>query len=686
MTKRVVRSHVSVLVALGSLCGLVAIAPPAAAIAQDTEALAVARRLPVGRDAVDVAVNSRLGRVYVLNQETYDTPGTLSVFDASTNSLVATPTVGYLPQSVVVNSRTNRIYVAGYDEAFLGIVSVLDGASNQTVRTVRLPGHAFASDVVVDETTDHVYALAVDFWECFPPEEAEDYEEEIKKKGAKPVKCDGYVISVIDGATGELQKDAVIQLPGNNVSKIALNPATQRLYVLNSFSEDITVVELKNGKGKIIDPSVSVAYGPTTESGRQPSALAVDLLTNMIYTVNRLNATIVAIDGNTHSLSATLDRGGGTGTAIAVNPVLRRAYVADYQSLVVIDLDTNRLVGWGPSEESFAVAVDGQTSRVYSPFKAEISCYYFGCSYTLGVFIPVNYLPRVPGPSPASERVAINPDTDRMYIVNPNSSDVSVLDTRTGATLGRVPVGYGPWEAAINRRTNRIYVTNRTDATVTVIDGHTNTVVAVVPVGQDRTQWILPFGVTVNPETNFVYTANKAEDSVSVIDGATNAHIGTVPVGDDPWDVVYDSSTNRLYVPNRLSNDVSVIDASTHQVVTTVALPSGSSPTVADVSTAGGEVLVAGTALAVIDVRSNTVTGALRLAGVATDIAVDDASETTYIGLGSRGVAVVGTVDHKLIAQVELHGARGVAVDPHTGTTWVVGGGGNWQVSSFTAF
>lgn len=688
MKKRSIPGRLSVLLVLGALCGLVAISPPAGAQGEEPEALAVARRLPVGRDAIDVVVNSRLGRVYVLNQETYDSPGTLSIFDTATNSLVATPTVGYLPISVAVNPRTNRIYVAGHDETFLGIVTVLDGVSNQTVKTVRLPGHAFASDLAVDETTGDIYVLAVDFWECFPPEEAKEYEEDIKqkKKGAKPPKCDGYVISVIDGTTGELQKDAVVQLPGNGVSKLALNATTRRLYVLNSFSEDLTVVELKNGKGKIVDPSVSVAYGPTTESGRQPSALAVDPITNRIYIGNRLNGTVVVIDGTTNSLVSTIDHGGATSTDIAVNPALRRAYATDYNSLVVIDLDTNELVGWGPSNEAVAVTADLHTGRVYSPFKTDQSCEYFGCRYTLGVFVPVNYL-HFPGVSPGAERVTINPHTDRMYIVNSNTSDVTVLDTRTGAIMARIPVGYGPREAAINRITNRIYVTMREDAAVMVIDGNTNTVVGSVPVGHDRTQWIIPFGVTVNPQTNLVYTANKGEDSVSIINGETLAHIGTVAVGDEPSDVVYDSVTNRLYVPNRLSNDVSVIDAESHEVVMTVPLPPDSSPTVTDVSAASGEVLIAGKALYVIDVRSNTVTGAVPFGGTATDIVVDDATNTAYVGLGSAGVAVVDTINDKLVAHVELLGAaRGVTVDPDTGTTWVVGGGGNWDVSSFTAF
>ena len=55
---------------------------------------------------------------------------------------------------------------------------------------------------------------------------------------------------------------------------------------------------------------------------------------------------------------------------------------------------------------------------------------------------------------------------------------------------------------AVNPNTNRIYVANYGSNNVSVIDGASNTVVATVAVGSD------PDGVAVNPNTNRIYVAN----------------------------------------------------------------------------------------------------------------------------------------------------------------------------------
>ena len=78
---------------------------------------------------------------------------------------------------------------------------------------------------------------------------------------------------------------------------------------------------------------------------------------------------------------------------------------------------------------------------------------------------------------------------------------------------------------AVNPNTNRIYVTNDSSDNVSVIDGASNTVVATVAVGS------YPHGVAVNPNTNRIYVANSVSNNVSVIDGATNTVVATVPVG-----------------------------------------------------------------------------------------------------------------------------------------------------------
>ena len=67
---------------------------------------------------------------------------------------------------------------------------------------------------------------------------------------------------------------------------------------------------------------------------------------------------------------------------------------------------------------------------------------------------------------------------------------------------------------SVNPTTNRIYVTNNGSGNVSVIDGANNTVVATVTAG------VGPGGIGVNPTANRAYAANNGSNTVSVIQDA----------------------------------------------------------------------------------------------------------------------------------------------------------------------
>jgi len=55
--------------------------------------------------------------------------------------------------------------------------------------------------------------------------------------------------------------------------------------------------------------------------------------------------------------------------------------------------------------------------------------------------------------------VAVNPVTNKIYVTNCNSDDVTVIDGATNDTT-TVPAGNGPNAVAVNPVTNKIYVAN----------------------------------------------------------------------------------------------------------------------------------------------------------------------------------------------------------------------------------
>ena len=97
------------------------------------------------------------------------------------------------------------------------------------------------------------------------------------------------------------------------------------------------------------------------------------------------------------------------------------------------------------------------------------------------------------------------------------------------AVVATVSVGDSPRGVAVNSTTNRIYVANWGSNNVSVVNGAANAVLGTpIPVGS------APEGVAANETTNRIYMANWGSNSVTVIDGATGATLDTIGVGGHP--------------------------------------------------------------------------------------------------------------------------------------------------------
>jgi CSLREA domain-containing protein len=205
---------------------------------------------------------------------------------------------------------------------------------------------------------------------------------------------------------------------------------------------------------------------------------------------------------------------------------------------------------------AYGVGVNPVTNRIYvsNTWTANVSVI-DGATNSVVATVGVGREPRGAG---------VNPNTNRVYVANSQSWSVSVVDGSTDSVIATVGAGGSPSGVGVNPNTNRIYVANFASHNVSVIDGATNTIIATVAAGS------YPYGVGVNPTTNRIYVSNMWSANVSVIDGATNSVVATVPVGSEPRDVGVNPNTNRIYVANYGSSNVSVIDGVTQAVVDSV--------------------------------------------------------------------------------------------------------------------
>jgi len=310
----------------------------------------------------------------------------------------------------------------------------------------------------------------------------------------------------------------------------------------------------------------------TVNVGRYPHGVAVNEETNRAYVANFNEHSISVIDGITNEIMDTI-KVGKRPRDVAVNGQTNRLYVANilahdvsaiglelYRArftLSVIDGHTNAVlshvdVGMNP----WVVEMNERTNRIYvANYDSYNVSVIDGESNEVIATIGMGLF-RTPG------GIAVNEETNRVYITDTfhlgpldlGAGRLLVVDGDTHEVLSTLQVGR-KGHVAVNEQTNRVYVTSRHSGTLTVIDGHTNEVIAILDVGPD------PYGLAVNEEANRIYVANHGGRSVSVIDGRSNEVLYTIDVGDSPVFVAVNQATGRVYVTNSGDDTVSVLDS-----------------------------------------------------------------------------------------------------------------------------
>jgi YVTN family beta-propeller protein len=308
---------------------------------------------------------------------------------------------------------------------------------------------------------------------------------------------------------------------------VAVNPATNKVYIGNQGSSDVTVItEATNATG-------SISVGPVSHE------IAVNPVTNRIYEIDD-SANVTVIDGATNTASL-IALPGADPNGIAVNPATDMVYVTQHVSsvnsnfVVVINGATNGIVatlnpGNGPVQGG--LGIDPITNRFYVANYVDGTVAVFdGATNALIATVPV-------GNSP--EGLTVNPETNKIYVVNYDSDFMTIIDGGTNTTTN-VVVGPAYVTAVADPITDKVYITDET-GDLTVIDGPTAT---PTPVG-------IPFGaaVAVDISTDKIYVAEGNANQVGVLDGETGALIANVAAGNEPISIAADPVTHTAYAAN----------------------------------------------------------------------------------------------------------------------------------------
>lgn len=234
---------------------------------------------------------------------------------------------------------------------------------------------------------------------------------------------------------------------------IAVTPDRKRVFVGHSFSRSAAGPPLV-----VIDTQIDELIEKTMPIGQQTTGLAISPDGLTLYAANVGSDDIAVVDTTTNQVITTIPTDHPYEIALSPEGLLGYATNAFAQTVTRIDTLTNTVVGdpipVGGQPLGITISHNGQYAFVVNYCGTAPRCGGSGTALPDGTVTVIDtntYLstgdPIAVGKGPIA--AAINRDDTRLYVVNEQSHDVSVVDVGARATVMTIPVGSFPAGIAI---------------------------------------------------------------------------------------------------------------------------------------------------------------------------------------------------------------------------------------------
>ncbi|PQD99695.1 hypothetical protein CYL16_16305 [Mycobacterium sp. EPG1] len=429
---------------------------------------------------------------------------------------------------------------------------------------------------------------------------------------------------------------------GANPSAVAVSPDGQRLYVANTGSNTVSVINTTSGRK--IDANPRSIFSTNISVGTSPGALALSPGGTRLYVANTGRGTVSVIntdtwarvDANRSIFSRDIEVGASP-SAMALSADGARLYVANRgdNTVSVINTGTNTVIDTNPT----------------APGTQSISV----------------------GSAPGA--LTLDPD-GRLYVANGGAGTVSVINTSGYGVAETFRVGSRPAGMTLGSD-GRLYVANTGGDSVSVIDTYANHPgTQSISVGRE------PTSVALSPEGDLAYVVH-GNDTVSVISTEDYTVLSTVAIDSDVsgGHVVAVAPSGTVYVTDATDRAVRVLAPSAASTPATTLTLLGNSVTVTGDVTPRPLVAADGTRavivtpvtsatsrttrVAVIDIATGRQVGnTLTLTGGAPSTVLSSdgtrASVTTTDATNSTRVTVIDTATGTLVGNtVSVAGSTG---------------------------
>jgi YVTN family beta-propeller protein len=142
----------------------------------------------------------------------------------------------------------------------------------------------------------------------------------------------------------------------------------------------------------------------------------------------------------------------------------------------------------------------------------------------------------------------------KVFVSNPDSKTISVIDMRTQAVVNTLPAGEGPVGIDASPDGRWLLVADWYGQRLLAWDRHASRPWPL-SIGVGRA----PAGVAAHDSLPVAFVAERDDDSVAVVDLVAARIRSRVKVGTHPFALLHDAARQRVYALNVLSDDVSVI-------------------------------------------------------------------------------------------------------------------------------
>ncbi|RYU90988.1 YncE family protein [Mucilaginibacter terrigena] len=229
--------------------------------------------------------------------------------------------------------------------------------------------------------------------------------------------------------------------------------------------------------------------------------------------------------------------------------------------------------------------------------------------------------------------VTVDAAEKKIYVSH--GTQVNILSTATGDSIGVIPNTNGVHGIALVKSLGKGYTSNGRDNSCTVFDLKTNAEITKITVGTN------PDAIFYDNFSKKVYAFNGRSSDATVIDPATDRVVATIPLGGKPETGVSDGK-GKIFVNSETTNEVVVIDANTYKVINRYKINDGDEPS---------------------------------------GLAIDRVTNRLFIGCGGNATMVVMDAGNgKNLAKFKIGDCDGVAFDPALKLAYSSNGDGNMSV------